>query len=54
MAPLYEELLFPIVLQEMLSGYFDTTKTNYELYTRTIEEISDYPYPISPEFDEDE
>jgi len=54
MAPLYEELLFPIVLQEMLSGYFGTTKTNYELYTRTIEEISDYPYPISPEFDEDE
>ena len=51
--PLYEELLFPIVLQEMLSGYFGTTKTNYELYTRIIEEIPDYPYPIIPEFDEE-
>ena len=53
MTPLYEELIFPIVLQEMLSGYFGTTKTNYELYTRIVKEIPDYPYPITPEFDEE-
>lgn len=53
MTRLYEELLFPIVLQEMLSGYFGTIKTNYELYTRIIEEIPNYSYPITPEFDEE-
>lgn len=41
---LYEELTFSVVLQEMLSGYFDTEKTLFEAYNRVIDLIPNYPY----------
>jgi multiple sugar transport system substrate-binding protein len=46
---LYEELTFSIVLQEMLSGYFNSSKTIIEAYNRIIERIPNYPYTIDPE-----
>jgi multiple sugar transport system substrate-binding protein len=46
---LYEELTFSIVLQEMLSGYFNSSKTIIEAYNRIIERIPNYPYTIAPE-----
>ncbi|MCP5094451.1 MAG: extracellular solute-binding protein [Chloroflexi bacterium] len=46
---LYEELTFSIVLQEMLSGYFNSNKTIIEAYNRIIERIPNYPYTIDPE-----
>ncbi len=51
-AALYKDLTFPVILQEMLSGYFGTEKTRYELYSNTVELIPDYPYPITPEQEE--
>jgi multiple sugar transport system substrate-binding protein len=41
---LYEELTFAVVLQEMLSGYFDTEATLFEAYNRVIDLIPNYPY----------
>lgn len=41
---LYEEFTFPVVLQEMLSGYFDTQQTLQEMYTRTTDLIPNYEY----------
>jgi multiple sugar transport system substrate-binding protein len=49
MAPLYEELVFSVVLQEMLSGYFNTQKTLYEAYQRVVEQLPDYAFPIAAE-----
>lgn len=48
-AKLYEELTLSIVLQEMLSGYFNPNKTIIEAYNRVIEQIPDYPYEIDLE-----
>jgi multiple sugar transport system substrate-binding protein len=44
----YENLTFSVVLQEMLSGYFNTEKTIFEAYKRVISLIPDYPFPIVP------
>ncbi|MCB8967048.1 MAG: extracellular solute-binding protein [Chloroflexota bacterium] len=41
---LYENLTFSIVLQEMLSGYFNTEKTLQEAYIRVIDFLPNYPY----------
>lgn len=46
---LYEELTFSIVLQEMLSGYFNTDQTIVELYRRITDLIPNYEYYIDPE-----
>lgn len=46
---LYEELTFSIVLQEMLSGYFDSSQTIEEAYNRIVELIPDYPFAEMPE-----
>jgi len=46
---LYEELTFSIVLQEMLSGYFNAEDTIIELYQRITDLIPNYQYYIDPE-----
>ncbi len=48
MADIYQELTLSIVLQEMLSGYFNPSKTIIETYNRIIELIPNYPYEIDP------
>jgi multiple sugar transport system substrate-binding protein len=45
MTRLYDDLTISIVLQEMLSGYFDTVTTLQEAYRRTIELIPNYAFP---------
>ncbi|MFN2135022.1 MAG: ABC transporter substrate-binding protein [Candidatus Promineifilaceae bacterium] len=45
---LYDDMTFSIVLQEMLSGYFNSSKTLYEAYNRVIDHIPDYAFPIIP------
>lgn len=46
MTRLYEELVFSILLQEMLSGYFTSSQTIVEAYRRAIALIPDYPYAV--------
>lgn len=43
---IYEELTLSIVLQEMLSGYFDPSQTLFEAYNRVVEQIPNYQFPI--------
>lgn len=45
MSSLYDDLTISIVLQEMLSGYFNTQTTLREAYRRTIEFIPNYAFP---------
>lgn len=46
---LIEDLLFSVILQEMLSGYFGPDRTIVELYLRVTEMIPNYAYPVDPE-----
>jgi multiple sugar transport system substrate-binding protein len=46
---LYEELTFSIVLQEMLSGYFNPETTLREAYRRVIDLIPNYAFPVTIE-----
>lgn len=46
---LYRELTFSVVLQEMLSGYFNTDKTIYEAYERVVELIPNYAFAVIAE-----
>jgi multiple sugar transport system substrate-binding protein len=41
---LYEELTLSIVLQEMLSGYFNTEQTILEVYRRVVDLIPNYAF----------
>lgn len=43
---LYRELALSVVLQEMLSGYFNTEKTIYEAYQRVLEFIPNYAFDV--------
>ena len=45
MTKLYEDFTISIVLQEMLSGYFNTQTTLREAYRRTVALIPNYPFP---------
>ena len=45
---LYENLTLSVVLQEMLSGYFNTTKTIQEAADRVIELIPNYQFTVEP------
>jgi len=45
---IYDDLTLSIVLQEMLSGYFNSAKTIFEAYNRVIDLIPDYSFPIIP------
>jgi multiple sugar transport system substrate-binding protein len=44
----YEKLTFSIVLQEMLSGYFNSEKTIFEAYKRVTDLIPNYAFPLVP------
>lgn len=46
---LYQNLTFSIVLQEMLSGYFNPEKTLAEVYIRVIDLIPNYSYDLGVE-----
>jgi multiple sugar transport system substrate-binding protein len=46
---MYEELLMSIVLQEMLSGYFNSEQSVIEAYKRIVALIPDYAYYIELE-----
>lgn len=48
-ARLYEELTFSIVLQEMLSGYFNSSQTIIEAYNRVTGLIPNYAFPVDLE-----
>ena len=54
MAQVLEELIFPVVLQEMLSGYFPANQTIIELYDRVTELIPNYAYYPEPTATPDE
>lgn len=43
---LYQESTISIVLQELLSGYFDTSQTIFEAYNRIVEQIPAYSFPV--------
>lgn len=45
MTRLYTDYVFSIVLQEMLSGYFNTETTLREAYRRTVALIPNYAFP---------
>ena len=45
-ARLYQEVTISIVLQEMLSGYFNTSQTIFEAYNRVVEQVPNYSFPI--------
>ena len=45
---LYQELTLPIVLQEMLSGYFDTATTLFEAYNRITDQLPNYTFAPRP------
>jgi multiple sugar transport system substrate-binding protein len=49
---LYEDLTISVTLQEMLSGYFDTTQTLREAYTKIIDFIPNYAYDSETTGDE--
>ncbi len=49
MTTLYRELALSVVLQEMLSGYFDTNKTLFEAYQRVLEFIPNYAFEVKLE-----
>ena len=46
MTRLYDELTLSIVLQEMLSGYFNVDTTLREAYRRTVAQIPNYAFPV--------
>lgn len=46
MTELYEELIFSIVLQELLSGYFSSSQAVVEAHKRVVALIPDYAYGI--------
>lgn len=46
---IYEDLTFSILLQELLSGYYDSGRAAIEGYKRLVELIPDYQYYVDPE-----
>jgi hypothetical protein len=48
MSDLYESLTLSVVLQEMLSGYFNPNQTNFEAYVRLVEFIPNYAFEVVP------
>jgi multiple sugar transport system substrate-binding protein len=46
MAAVYENLTFSIMLQEMLSGYFNSSQSVVEGYLRVVGLIPDYPFEM--------
>lgn len=46
---IYEDLTLSILLQELLSGYYDSERAAIEGYKRLVELIPDYEYYVDPE-----
>lgn len=46
---IYEELTISILVQELLSGYYDSERAAIEGYKRLVELIPDYEYYVDPE-----
>lgn len=46
---IYENLTISILLQELLSGYYDSSRAAIEGYKRLVELIPDYQYYVDPE-----
>jgi len=46
---IYEDLTFSILLQELLSGYYDSARAAIEGYKRLVELIPDYEFYVDPE-----
>jgi len=46
MAAVYENLTFSILVQEMLSGYFNSSQSVVEAYLRVVGLIPDYPFEM--------
>lgn len=46
---IYEELTFSILLQELLSGYYDSDRAAIEGYKRLVDLIPNYQYYVDPE-----
>lgn len=46
---IYEELTLSILLQELLSGYYDSDRAAIEGYKRLVELIPNYQYYVDPE-----
>ncbi|HSM55992.1 MAG TPA: extracellular solute-binding protein [Candidatus Sulfomarinibacteraceae bacterium] len=51
---IYEQLTFSILLQELLSGYYDSERAAIEGYRRLVDLIPDYAYYVDPEATPDE
>jgi multiple sugar transport system substrate-binding protein len=45
---LYEDLVLPTILQEMLSGYFNSSQSVIEIYRALVDLLPDYAFPILP------
>jgi len=43
---LYEQLLFAPLLQDMLSGYFNSSETIVEMYLEAVDAIPGYDFPV--------
>jgi multiple sugar transport system substrate-binding protein len=48
MSDLFESLTLSVVLQEMLSGYFNPNQTIFEAYVRLVEFIPNYAFEVVP------
>jgi hypothetical protein len=46
LSTLYEDLLFSPLLQDMLSGYFNSSETIIEMYLAAVDAIPGYNYPV--------
>jgi multiple sugar transport system substrate-binding protein len=46
---IYEDLTMSILLQELLSGYYNSERAAIEGYKRLVDLIPDYPYYVDPE-----
>ncbi|MDX1662313.1 MAG: hypothetical protein R3272_00875 [Candidatus Promineifilaceae bacterium] len=49
MTTLYEDLTISILLQELLSGYYDSPRAAIEGYKRLVDLIPDYEFYVDPE-----
>lgn len=46
LSTLYKDLLLAPLLQDMLSGYFNSSETIVEMYLLAVDAVPDYAYPI--------
>lgn len=46
LSTVYEELLFAPLLQDMLSGYFNSSETIVEMYLEAVDAVPGYDFPV--------